>query len=404
MGGLSRRQALASGVAGAASMRRRAWAQGPVQPVQIGVLGDQSGITADAGGPGTVEAVRMAVADFGSQVGGRPVEVLVGDMLMKPDAAAQMAARWYDVERVDVIVDLPLTSAAMAVLEVARSRRKATLVTAAASSDFTGAACSPTNVHWIDDTYSLANVTARAVVARGDKSWFFLTADYAFGAAMQHDASEAIVAAGGSVVGAVKHPLGITDFSNYLLQASASAATVVGFASVGGDTINAVKQAAEFRLKASGKRLAGFLVFITDIHAIGLADAQGLYVSSGFYWDQNEAARKFGERFFASRRAMPTKSQASSYSATLHWLKAVQATGDTDALRVNETMRKMPGDFFGKPVRIRADGRALYDMILYRVKTPAEATRPWDYYKPLRVVAADEAFRPAALGACRLPA
>ncbi len=401
---ISRRAALATGLGGAIVLgagRRSASAQ--QRPVRIGVLGDQSNITADAGGPGSILAVRMAVADFGGSVLGRPIEVISGDMLLKPDVAAQIAAKWYDVDGVDVIADLPLTSAALAVLQVARARNKATIISSAAAADFTGPACAATNVHWMDDTYALANATGRAVVSAGGKTWFFLTADYAFGAAMQRDATAAVMAAGGRVVGSARHPMGSTDFSGFLLQASASGAEVVGLASVGGDTITAIKQAAEFGLARTGVRLAGLLVFITDIHAIGLASAQGLYVSSGFYWDQNDAARRFSQRFFAERKVMPTKAQAGAYSSTLHWLRAVQATGGTDAIAVNAQMRSTPGDFFGKPVRIRPDGRALYDMTLYQVKAPAESLRPWDYYKAIQTIPANQAFRPVSEGGCPLP-
>lgn len=369
-------------------------------PIRIGVLGDQSNITADAGGPGTVTAVKMAVADFGGKIGERPIEVISADMLMKPDVAAQIAARWYDVEGVDVIVDLPLSSAALAVLEVARQRKKSTLITAAATADFTGARCSPTNVHWIDDTYALAHATARAVVAAGGKTWFFITADYVFGTAMQNDATAAVRSAGGTVIGSIRNPIGAGDFSSFLLAASSSAANVIGLASVGGDTITAIKQAAEFGLGKGGQRLAGFLVFITDIHALGLDVAQGLYVSSGFYWDQNDASRNFSRRFMQERRAMPTKSQAASYAATMHWLKAAQAAGTTDSMTVNRQMREMPGDFFGKPTRVRQDGRAMYDMELYQVKAPFESKGAWDYYKAIATVPATEAFRSLSEGGC----
>ncbi len=387
--------AMAAGLIGRAAAQAR--------PVRIGVLGDESNITADAGGPGTLLGVRMAVADFGGTVAGRPIEVISADMLLKPDVAAQIAAKWLDTDGVDVIMDLPLTSAALAVVEVARPRQKMTLITSAASADLTGRACSPTSIHWTDDTYALANSTGRAVVQAGGRSWFFLTADYAFGAAMQKDVTAAVLSAGGTVLGGVKHPMGNTDFSSLLLQARGSGAQVIGLASVGGDTITAIKQASEFGLAQSGHRLAGLLVFITDIHAIGLASAQGLYVSSGFYWDQNAASRAFSARFFAQRKAMPTKSQAAAYASTLHWLRAVGATGGTDALPVAAHMRSMPGDFFGRPVHIRGDGRALYDMTLYQVKTPADSTAPWDYYTPIRTVPAAEAFRPEGSGDCRMP-
>lgn len=391
------RMGLAAAIGGTPSARAA-----ETRPVRIGVLGDQSNISADAAGPGSVAAVRMAVADFGGKLGDRSVEVLSADMLLKPDVAAQIAARWFDVEGVDVILDLPLTSAAMAVIDMARERKKSTIVTAAAAADFTGAKCSPTNVHWTDDTYALARATARAVVASGGDTWFFMTADYAFGTAMQQDATEAIKAAGGRVIGSVRNPLGTTDFSAYMLQASSSGAKVIGLASVGGDTITAIKQAAEFGIAKGGQRLAGLLVFISDIHAIGLQSAQGLYVATGFYWDQNDESRRFGNRFMQERRAMPTKSQAASYAATLHWLKAAAAVGTTDGIAVNAQMRRMKGDYFGKPVTIRVDGRVMYDLTLYQVKAPSESVSPWDYYKPITTIPAEEAFRSLADGKCAL--
>jgi len=383
----SRRSVIAMGTAAAIGAGHRARAA-DARPIRIGVLGDQSNITADAVGPGSVAAVRMAVMDFGGKIGDRAVEIVSADMLLKPDVAAQIAARWFDVEGVDVILDLPLTSAALAVVEVARERKKSTIITAAAAVDFTGARCSTTNVRWTDDTYALARATSRAVVASGGDTWFFLTADYGFGTAMQQDATEAIQAAGGKVVGSVRIPLGTTDFSAYMLQASTSGAKVIGLASVGGDTITAIKQAAEFSIAKDGQRLAGFLVFISDIHAIGLQGAQGLYVTSAFYWDQNDASRTFADRFMRERRAMPTKSQAASYAAALHWLKAARDVGTTDGIAVNTQMRRMPGNYFGKPITIRADGRVTYDLALYQVKAPAESTKPWDYYKPVTTMRA----------------
>jgi branched-chain amino acid transport system substrate-binding protein len=373
-----------------------------LKPIRIGVLGDQSGMSADAAGPGTVAAVRMAVEDFGGKVGNLPVEVIVGDMRLKPDVAAQLAAQWYDVDGVDVIIDLPQTSSALAVLEVAKQRGKSTIVTAAASLELTTSACSATNVHWTDDTYALANAVARAVVKSGGDSWFFLTADYAFGTAIQRDATAAITEAGGSVLGSVRHPLGTSDFASYLLQAQASKAKIVGLGSVGGDTITAIKQADEFGLGSGGQQLAGFLVFISDIHSLGLPAAHGLYVATGFYWDQNDAARVFAKRFFERRKAMPTKSQAASYAAIQHYLKCVSAAGSTDARTVNREMRQRPGDYFGHKAVIRGDGRVLYDMTLYQVKTPAESHGPWDYYKKIKTISASEAFLPEPAGRCVL--
>jgi branched-chain amino acid transport system substrate-binding protein len=367
--------------------------------VKIGVLGDQSGMSAAAAGPGSVAAVRMAVSDFGGSALGRPIEVVSADMQLKPDVAAQVAARWFDVEGVDMVTDLPLTSAAMAVVDIARQRSKTTMITAAAAADFTGKSCAPTNVHWTDDTYSLANATSKAIVAAGNDTWFFLTANYAFGTAMQEDATRAIEAAGGKVLGSVRHPLGTSDFSSFLLQASSSGAKVIGLASVGGDTITAIKQAAEFGLK---QRLAGYLIFISDVHALGLKAAQGLYVTTGFYWNQSPEARSFAQRFFKERGTMPTKSQAASYSATLHYLHSVQSAGSADGNVVNKAMRDRPVDYFGRPGVIRPDGRVTYDMTLYQVKSEAESQQPWDYYKEIRRIPSDQAFKAIADGGCPL--
>jgi branched-chain amino acid transport system substrate-binding protein len=396
----SRRSIVGMAAASVAGFSVRAQAQ-TQRSVRIGVLGDQSSISADAAGPGSVAAVKMAVADFGGKLGDRPIEVLSADMLLKPEIASQIASKWFDADGVDMIIDLPLTSAAAVVVEVARARKKSTIITAAAA-DFTGAKCSATNVHWTDDTYALAHATSRALVSTGGDTWFFITADYAFGTAMQADATQTIVAAGGKVLGSVRNPLGAADFSSFLLQASSSGAKVIGLASVGGDTITAIKQAAEFGIGQSGQRLAGFLVFISDIHALGLPTAQGLYVASGFYWDRNPASRTFAARFMKERQAMPTKSQAASYAATTHWLKAAQKAGTTDGPAVNAQMRSMPAEYFGQTATIRADGRVMYDVELYQVKTPAESKGPWDYYKPIATVTADQAFRPLSDGGCPL--
>lgn len=397
----SRRQFLA-GLSGAALARPARVVGQEIQPIRIGVLGDQTGMSADAAGPGTVAAVQLAINDFGGHVAGRPVAMLVGDMLLKPQVAAQIAAKWFDVDGVDVIIDLPLTSAAVAVLEVAKRRTKPTIITAAASASFTGQYCSPTNIHWTDDTFALGNGTARAVVAQGYDTWFFLTADYAFGTAMQNDATKAIEAAGGKVLGSVRHPLGTSDFSSFIVQAMNSGAKVIGLASVAGDTINAIKQAREFGLDRTKQHLVGFLVFISDIRALGLQVAQGLYVTAGFYWDQSLKSRAFAQRFFEVRGAMPTKSQAASYAATLHYLRAVDRAHSTDGLVVNRVMREIPVDYFGKTGFVRQDGRVMYDLSLYEVKSPAESTKPWDYYKELRKIPAKDAFRSLEDGKCAI--
>jgi branched-chain amino acid transport system substrate-binding protein len=291
---------------------------------------------------------------------------------------------------------------ALAAQELARDKKRTLLIAGAAASDLTGKACSPYSTHWADDTYALANGTARAITASGGTSWFFLTADYAFGQAMERDATAAVKAAGGQVLGAVRHPLGTSDFSSFLLQAQGSQAKIVALANVGGDTVNAIKQAAEFGIPQGGQKLAGFLIFITDVNSLGLKAAQGLMVLTGFYWDQNDAARTFAKRFFDKVGRMPTKQQAAVYASIIHYLKAIDATGTDDAAKVNEAMRRAPVDFFGRAGSIRRDGRVLYDLTLYEVKAPAESKAQWDYYKEVATIGKDQAFRSVEEGGCPL--
>jgi branched-chain amino acid transport system substrate-binding protein len=308
---------------------------------------------------------------------------------------------------VDVILDLPVTAIAAAVQQVARQRGKSVIITAAATADFTAKSCAPTSVHFADDTHALTAGTARAVLASGGKTWFFITVDHAFGVALQTETTQVVEANGGRVLGAVRHPIGATDYASYLLAAQSSGAQVVGFASVGGDLVNLIKQAHEFGLAgaqgggaAGGLRIATFLTYITDIHALGLPTTHGLTFASSFYWDQSDEARAFARRFAAARGgAMPTKNQAQIYAATRHFLAAVAQAGSADPLAVNHAMRALPVAYFGRRCTIRADGRALYDLTLYRVKTPAESRAPWDYYTPLRAIPAAEAFLPIT-GAC----
>ena len=370
--------------------------------IRIGVLGDQSGVYSDLGGPGAVLAAQMAADDYGGKALGKPIEIISADLLNKPDVAAAIAGRWYDVEGVDAITDVPLTSVALAVQNISREKKKVLLITAAASADLTGKACSPYSVHWMDDTSALSVGTARAVVAAGGNKWFFLTPDYAFGTAMERAATAAITAAGGTVVGSAKFPLGTPDYSSFLLTANSSPANIFALSTVGGETVTAVKQAAEFGLTQNNRKMVVFLMFLQEVHAIGLKAAQGLYITDGFYWDQDEQTRAWSRRFFARMNKMPSKSQANTYAAVMNYLKAVDAAKSDDAATVMQQMKSTKADYFGKPVTIRQNGRVAYDLTVYEVKSPAESKYPWDYYKPVRKVSADEAFGPDGAGECPL--
>lgn len=386
----------------AALLPQAARAQISDNVVRIGVLGDMGGQFADIGGRGSVVAAELAAEDFGGKVAGAPIEIVAGDHQNKADVGGAILRKWFDEGGVDAVADLPVSSVALAAQEIAREKRKTLLISGAAVSELTGKACSPYSTHWADDTYALANATGRAATAAAGKSWFFLTVDYSFGHAMERDASAAVTAAGGKVLGTARHPLGAADLSSFLLQAQASGAQVIGLANVGGDTSNAVKQAAEFGITSGGQKLAGFLVFLTDIKAIGLPLAKGLLVSTGFYWDQNAEARAFARRFEARMGRMPTKQQASVYASVKHYLKAVAATGSDDAGKANAGMRRLPVDYFGHDASIRPDGRVLYDLTLYEVKAPEESKGPWDFYKPIATLPAAEVFRPAAETGCSI--
>ena len=375
------------------------------QMVKIGVLNDQSGPYADPTGQGSVIAAKMAVEDFGGKVNGTPIEVVFADHQNKPDIGSSIARQWYDVEHVDVIVDVPTTSVALAVNQIAKDKNKVFLASGAASSDLTGKACSPNLVHWTYDTWALANNTGKAEVKAGGDTWFFVSADYAFGVALERDTSAVITANGGRVLGSVKHPLNTADFSSFLLQAQASKAKVIGLANAGGDTINAIKAAAEFGIVKGGQKIAGLLVNITDIHALGLKAAQGILLSEPFYWDKDEKTRAFSKRFSERLKdRKPSMIQAGVYSSVLHYLKAVsKLKSDADGKAVVAEMKAMPTDdpLFGKG-RIREDGRKLHPFYLYEVKSPAESKYPWDYYKLQKEIPADEAFRPLSQGECPL--
>jgi branched-chain amino acid transport system substrate-binding protein len=374
--------------------------------VKIGVLNDQSGVYADLAGPGSVVAAKMAVEDFGGKVLDKRIEVIFADHQNKPDVATPIVNQWIDVDNVDVVVDVPTSSVALAVQEITKNKNRIHLNSTAGTSDLTGRACSPTGIHWTYDTYALANSTGRALTKDGGDTWFFITADYAFGHALQKDTAAAVTSQGGKVVGSVNTPFPNQDFSSFLLQAQASGAKVIGLANAGGDMINAVKQAQEFGITASGQRLAGLLVFISDIHSLGLPVTQGLVLTTGFYWDRDDATRAWSKRF-AERNGgrMPTMVQAGVYSSIMHYLAAIKAAGTDEAKAVVAKMKEMPvNDFFAQNGRIRADGRMVHDMYLVQVKTPQESKYPWDYYKILRVVSGDEAFRPMDQGNCPLVA
>jgi len=394
-------------IAGAISLTLLALAPSPSvaqfanDVLRVGVLTDESGPYADSAGPGSILAARMAVADFGGSVKGHRIEIVDADTQNKPDTAAGIARRWFDTEGVSAIVDLPVTPVAFAVQDVAKQKNHNVMITASAASEFTSKACSAVSTHWADDTHALAAGTAQALSEGGGKSWFFITVDIAFGSALQREATTVIEKAGGKVLGSVKHPVGASDFSSLLLQAQASGADIIGLASVGGDLVNLLKTAGEFGIGRDGKQsLAGFLVYIDDVNALGLETAKELYVTSGFYWDQNDQSRAFARRFFEARKMMPSKDQAEVYTAVKHYLQAVDAAGTDEAKAVNAAMISAPVDYFGRPETIRADGRALYDLTLYRVKTPQESRAPWDDYQPVRTIPAAEAFLPAS-EACR---
>lgn len=378
---------------------------------RIGVLNDQSGLYADLAGPGSVEATRMAVDDFKPESHGFRVEILAGDHLNKSDVGAGIVRRWFDTEDVDVIADVPTSSVALAVSSIARERNKVFLIDSAGASDLTGPACSPNNVHWTYDTWALANSSAKAMLQRGGKTWFFITADYAFGQSLERDATQIIAAQGGQAVGHAMAPFQTTDFSSYLLQAQASRANVVALANSGGDTINAIKQAGEFGLGSSGQKLVALLAFISDIHAVGLQTAQGLLLTSAFYWDTDDGSRAFSKRFAAKNGGrMPTMNQAGAYASTRHWMKAVAGMDPAsprarDGAAVVAAMKAMPTEdpLFGRG-SVRADGRVLHNLYLYQVKSPAESKGPYDYYKLVDTIPGDQAFRPLAQGGCPLVA
>lgn len=371
--------------------------------VKLGVLTDLSGLYSDLAGSGAVIATQLAIDDFKAQA--KPdfkVEMISADHQNKGDISANKAREWFDTAQVDVIVDLVTTSTALAVMKVANEKKRVTLVSGAASTPITNEECNDTNVHWTYDTYSLANGTGRAVVKQGGDSWYFLTADYKFGHSLESDTSKVVKESGGKVLGSVRHPFPGTDFSSFLLQAQSSGAKVIGLANAGTDTTNSIKQAAEFGITPK-QTLAGLLVFISDVHAIGLKATQGMYLTTGFYWDRTDDARAWSKRFFEKHKRMPTMVHAGDYSAVMHYLKAVQAAGTDDAAAVMKQMKAMPvKDFFAENGKIREDGRMVHDMYLAQVKKPEESKYDWDYYHIRQVIPGDQAFLPLSESKCPL--
>jgi branched-chain amino acid transport system substrate-binding protein len=372
--------------------------------IKIGVLNDQSGLYADIAGTASVWMARKAVEDFGAAAKGMKVEIIGGDHQNKPDIGLSIARQWFDVDKVDVIADVPTSSVALAVNELTRDKNKVFLAVGPATSDLTGKACSPNTVHWIYDTWALANGTGTAIVKRGGDTWFFLTADYAFGYALERDTEAVVVKSGGKVLGKVRHPFPGTDFSSFLLQAKASKAKIIGLANAGGDTINSIKQASEFGIVEGGQKLAGLLIFVNDIHALGLKTAQGLIFTDPWYWDQNDTNRAFAREYITALGRMPGYTVVGVYSAVIHYLRAVEALGShADGKAVIAKMKELPTEdrLMGKGY-VRIDGRKIHPMYLFEVKKPEESKASWDYYKQLATIPAEEAWRPLDQSECAL--
>lgn len=371
-------------------------------PLKIGVLADFASVYADIGGQGNVEAAKIAIEEFGGKMFDKPIELVTADALNKADVAATISRKWYEAENVDMIIDMPTSATALAGMEMSKQFEKIMIVTDAASSDITGKSCSPYTAHWTYDTYGNAQTVGSAIVKQGGNSWFFITADYLFGHSIERDTGDVIRKAGGKVVGSAKHPLNTADFSSFLLQAQSSKAKIIGMANGGGDTINTIKQASEFGIVAGGQKLAGIVMFISDIHSLGLKMAQGLIITEAYYWDLNDRTRAFGKKFFDKMKRMPTMNQAATYSATLHYLKSVQAAGTRATKPVLAKMREMPvRDAFTDNGVLREDGRMVHSMFLLEVKKPEESKAPWDYYKVLAEVPGDQVFRPMKDGGCQ---
>jgi branched-chain amino acid transport system substrate-binding protein len=396
-------QSVVIAAAAAALMSGSVFAQDKIS-VKLGVLNDRSGTYADLAGEGSVVAAKMAVEDFKAAEKGIAVEVVSADHQNKPDIGSSIVRQWYDQDGVDAVLDTPTSSVALAVSEITKEKNKIFINSGAGSSDLTGKACSPNTIHWTYDTWALANGTGSAMVKAGGDSWFFLTADYAFGHALERDTAAVVEKSGGKVLGKVRHPFPGQDFSSFLLQAQSSGAKVIGLANAGADTTNAIKQAAEFGIVQGGQKLAGLLTFVTDVKALGLATAQGLVLTEAFYWDQNDGTRDFAKRFAEKHGgAMPTMVHAGVYASVLHYLKAVEATKGKDTAALMAKMKETPSEdpLFGKG-QVRADGRHVHDMYLFEVKKPEESKGEWDLYKTVATIPAAEAFRPLADGGCSL--
>ncbi|MDB5617364.1 ABC transporter substrate-binding protein [Tardiphaga sp.] len=373
------------------------------QGVKIGILNDQSGVYADYGGKYSLEAAKMAIEDFGGEVLGKKIELITADHQNKPDLAVSIARRWYDVEGVDMITELTTSSVALAVQELSAQQKKIDIVVGAASSRITGDACTPYGFHWSFDTHALGVGTGGALTEAGGDTWFFLTADYAFGYSLEKDTGDIVKAKGGKVLGAVRHPLNSSDFSSFLLQAQASKAKVIGLANAGLDTTNAVKQASEFGIVAGGQKLAGLLLTLAEVNGLGLQAAQGLVLTESFYWDRDDKSREFADRFFKRTQRMPNMIQAGTYSSTLSYLKAVKAAGTKDSDAVVKKLKELPvNDAFAQGGKVLANGRMVKDLYLFEVKKPSESKKPWDYYKQLATVPGDKAYPTAAESGCPL--
>jgi branched-chain amino acid transport system substrate-binding protein len=386
------RTILLAGVALSALASGAAQAQMSDNVIRIGVLNDRSGIYADLAGEGSAIAARMAAEEFGNAIGGAKIEIVVADHQNKADIAANAARQWIDTDKVDVIADVPNSAAALAVQGITKDKKRIFLMSGPGSTDLTGKACSPYGFHWTYDNHAMAAGTARALVEQGKKSWYMVTADYAFGHSLENETTGMVKQLGGKVNGAVRHPLGTSDFSSFLLQAQGSGAQVIGLANAGGDTTNAVKQAAEFGITQGGQSLAGLLLFIQDIHALGLQTAQGLMLTTGFYWDMDDAKRAWSKAFMEKTGKAPSMVQAGVYSAVKHYLKAVKEVGSDDADKVAAKMKELPVDDMFAKGKVAANGRMMHDMYLAQVKAPAESKGAWDYYRIVKTIPAEQAF------------
>ncbi len=400
---LSWLRALAATTVAASMFSGTALAETPATPLKIGLLVDFASVYSDIGGTGSVESAKMAIEEFGNTMFGKPIELVIADPQMKPDIAGSIARKWYEAENVDIILGLPSSAMALAAIEASKRFEKLMILTEAASSDLVGKYCTPYSLQWTYDTYSNAYAVSNAIVKKGGDSWFFITADYAGGHAIERDAAAVVTAAGGKVLGNTRHPLNTSDFSSYLLRAQASKAKIIGLANVGGDAINTIKQATEFGIVAGGQKLAATVMFITDIHSLGLQMMQGVTTTEAFYWDQNDRSRAFGKKFFERVKRMPTMNQVGTYSAVLHYLKAVKAAGTKDTKTVLAKMRELPvRDAFTDNGYLREDGRMVHSLLLLEVKKPEESKYPWDYYKVLAEVPGDEAIRSMKDNGCPL--